>query len=199
MSNPWNTVRGILMIALSGAAPHAALAAGASTPEPLARAVSALQSETNAPGISGFRWGSPIAALAKSPQVKPNADLSARCTNDIRSPAEPDCVAFEATSDAGFAQVFYATSREGLLMVESRPTYFDCASFDDLSSPQAGHRSDLSKLGWNYLRRERRVERGRALVETQLFVRNGIGVELTFIKATRTGACGMKSFISKMM
>jgi hypothetical protein len=104
-----------------------------------------------------------------------------------------------ATSDEGFAHVFYATSRDGLLMVESHSTHFDCARFEDMASPAAGHRSELASLGWNYLRRERRPEGEDSIVETQLFVRNGIGVELTFIKVGRTGDCGMKSYVSKMM
>jgi len=199
MSSLRNTVRGILMIAMSGAASFASLAADVSTPEAVARAVVALQSETSEPGIGGFRWGSPIAALAGSAQVKPDADLSAQCAIDLQAPYNADCRAFVATSEVGFAHVFYATPREGLLMVESHQTNFDCARFEDMAAPAAGHRVELASLGWNYLRRERRPEGEDSLVETQLFVRNGIGVELTFIKGDRTGSCGMKSFVSKMM
>jgi hypothetical protein len=193
-----HTVRGMLVLAAAGASGMLA-AADLSTPEPVARAVVALAVETSEPEIGGFRWGSPIAALASSGQVKPSATFSARCVADIQSAEQADCMAFVAKSQGRFAQVFYATSREGLLMVETRPTLFDCARFEDMASPAAGHRVALAALGWNYLRRERRMEGGGATVETQLFVRKGIGVELTFIRTGRPDGCGMKSYVSKLM
>jgi hypothetical protein len=175
------------------------LAGDASTPEPVAKAVVALAVETSEPEIGGFRWGSSIATLAASSQVKPSAALSAKCVADIQSAERPDCKAFVAAGASGFAHVFYATTRDGLLMVESYPTRFDCARFDDMASPAAGHRAELASLGWHYLRRERRPEGRHSVVETQLFVRNGIGVELTFIRSEQADACGVKSYVSKMM
>jgi hypothetical protein len=103
------------------------------------------------------------------------------------------------TRDDGFARALYATSRDGLLMVESHATQFDCAHFDEMASPQAGHRAVLARMGWSYLRRERRPEGGDAIVETQWFARHGVGVELTFVKAPSLGVCGVKSFVSKML
>jgi hypothetical protein len=199
MRNLRNTVRAILMVAVASAFPRVLPAADVSTPEPVARAVVALAVETSEPEIGGFRWGSPIAALAASAQVKASPTFSARCVADIQSADRADCRAFVANSEGGFAHVFYATSRDGLLMVESHPTHFDCARFEDMASPAAGHRAALAKLGWNYLRRDRRPEGADSIVETQLFVRNGIGVELTFIKTDRADGCGMKSYVSKMM
>jgi hypothetical protein len=117
---------------------------------------------------------------------------------DIQSADTADCQAFVATAEAGFVHVFYATPLDGLLMVESHPTHFDCARFEDMASPAAGHRAALAGFGWNYLRRERRSEGEQTVVETQLFVRNGVGVELTFIKTDDIDGCGMKSYVSKM-
>jgi hypothetical protein len=199
MRNLRDTVRAFLMVAMASAIPGMLPAADVSTPEPVARAVVALAVETSEPEIGGFPWGSPIATLAASGQVKPSDVFSARCVADIQSADMADCKAFVATSAAGFAHVFYATSRDGLLMVESHATHFDCARFDDLSSPAAGHRHALAGLGWNYLRRERRPEGQDSIVETQLFVRKGIGLELTFIKSGRAQECDMKSYVSKMM
>ena len=68
-----------------------------------------------------------------------------------------------------------------------------------MASPVAGHRAELARMGWNYLRRDRRPEGGGAIVETQLFARSGIGVELTFIKVEHLNTCGVKSYVSKML
>ena len=119
--------------------------------------------------------------------------------SDIVSATRPDCTAFVPTSGAGFARAYYVTAQDGLLMVESNATSFDCERFDDMASPDAGHRAELGNLGWHYLRRDRRPEGEDAIVETQLYVRNGIGVELTFIKVEGVNVCGVKSFVSKML
>ena len=193
------TVRGVLVAALASTAPFAVSATDLSTPEPVAKAVGDVLAETSEPGIAGFRWGSPVATLAASKEVTPSAGFSAKCVTDIVSATRPDCTAFVPTSRAGFARAYYATARDGLLMVESNATQFDCARFDDMASPAAGHRDELARMGWHYLRRDRRPEGTDAIVETQLFVRNGIGVELTFIKVERQNVCGIKSFVSKML
>lgn len=186
-------------MAVASTAPLTVSATDVSTPEPVAKAVGEVVAETRKPVIAGFRWGSPVATLAASKEVKPSAGFSAKCVTDIVSTTQPDCTAFVPTSRAGFARAYYATARDGLLMVESNATRFDCARFDDMSSPAAGHRAELARMGWTYLRRDRRPEGDKAIVETQLFVRNGIGVELTFIKVESMGACGIKSFVSRML
>ena len=199
MSNLRNTARCMLLSALASTAPLYAFAADLTTPEPVAKAVGEVLAQTSEPGIAGFPWGSPVATLAASKEVKPSAGFSAKCVTDIVSATRPDCVAFVPTSRTGFARAYYATSRDGLLMVESNATRFDCARFDDMASPAAGHRAELARMGWNYLRRERRLEGDDAIVETQLFVRSGIGVELAFIKVRGLDACGVKSFVTKML
>ena len=190
---------GLALAALAGAAPSSVRAADASTPAPVAKAVVDVLEQAGGNEIAGFAWGSPVALLASSKDVKPSPGFSAKCSADIASAARPDCTAFVPTSGHGFARAYYATSRDGLLMVESNATRFDCVHFDEMASPSAGHRLELAALGWNYLRRDRRPEGADAVVETQWFARNGIGVELTFIKVARAGACGVKSFVSKMM
>lgn len=200
MTNPSNIAGGILLAAaLASAAPLTTLAADASTPEPVAKAVVDVLAQTSEPEIAGFRWGSPVSTLAASKEVKVSPGYSAKCAADIATTARADCTAFVPTSRHGFARAYYATARDGLLMVESNATRFDCARFDDMASPSAGHRLELAALGWNYLRRDRRPEGHGAIVETQWFARNGIGVELTFIKVASADACGVKSFVSKML
>jgi len=199
MRKPSSIAGGLLVAALAGTAPSAGAAADASTPEPVAQAVVDVMVQTSERGIAGFPWGSPVATLASSKQVRPSAGFSAKCSADIASSARADCTAFVPTSSNGFARAYYATSRDGLLMVESNATRFDCARFDEMASPSAGHRRELAALGWNYLRRDRRPEGADAIVETQWFARNGIGVELTFIKVARADHCGVKSFVSKML
>jgi hypothetical protein len=190
---------GILVAALASTAPTTATAADATTPEPVAKAVGDVMVQTSDGEIAGFRWGSPVATLASSKQVRPSAGFSARCSADIASAARADCTAFVPTKGNGFARAYYATSRDGLLMVESNATRFDCARFDEMASPDAGHRRELAALGWNYLRRDRRPEGADAIVETQWFARHGIGIELTFIRVERADACGIKAFVSKML
>jgi hypothetical protein len=199
MKIPRNTAGGILLAALAGAVPLTSFAIDVSTPEPVAKAVVAVLVETSVPEIAGFRWGSPVATLAASEQVRPSAHFSFKCAADIVSAAKPDCTAFVPTSGAGFARAYYATSHDGLLMVESNATHFDCARFEDMASPAAGHRAELGRMGWNYLRRDRRPEGDDAIVETQLFARDGIGVELMFIRVERLNECGVKAFVSKML
>jgi hypothetical protein len=194
-----NRARDILLSALLSTAALQVVAADLTTPGPVAKAVGEVLAQTSEPVIAGFRWGSPVATLAASTAVKPNAGLSAKCVSDFVSTTRPDCVAFVPTSGSGFARAYYATRSEGLLMVESNATQFDCARFDDMASPDAGHRAELGRMGWSYLRRDRRPEGRDAIVESQLFTRNGIGVELTFIKARRMDSCGVKSFVSKML
>lgn len=186
-----------LAAALAGALP--AHAADAATPASVAKVVGDVVARADEPAIEGFRWGSPVAEFAASDKVAPNAGLSARCANDIGSAERHDCVAFVPTTSTGFAHAFYATSRDGLLMVESRAAWFDCAQFEEMASPGAGHRVELARLGWTYLRRDRRPEAGDAIVETQWYARHGMGVELTFIKAQSGEVCGVKSFVSKML
>ncbi len=190
---------GLLMAAIAGTALTDANAADPATPAPVAKAVVEVMAQTNDREIAGFRWGSPVAALASSKDVRPSAGFSAKCSADIASAGGADCTAFVPTSSNGFARAYYATSRDGLLMVESNATRFDCDRFDEMASPTAGHRRELAAMGWNYLRREQRPEGVDAIVETQWFARNGIGVELTFIRAGRSGVCGVKSFVSKML
>jgi hypothetical protein len=193
----WKSV--LLAAGLAGALPATAGPVDASTPGPVAKAVGDVVSRADEPAIEGFRWGSPVAELAASDKVQPNAGLSERCANDIGSAERRDCVAFVPTDGDGFARAFYATRRDGLLMVESRATQFDCEHFDDMASPQAGHRAELARMGWTYLRRDQRPEGGDAIVETQWYVRHGVGVELTFVKAPSVGVCGVKSFVTKML
>ena len=198
-----NTARSLLLPALAGTAflavQPAAHATDRSTPPPVARALGDVLAQTSEPAIAGFFWGSPVATLKASKEVKPSLGFSAKCVKDIVSAAGPDCTAFVPTSGTSFARAFYATSRDGLMMVESKATLFDCARFDDLASPDAEHRARLGDQGWSYLRRERRPEGADAIVETQLYARNGIGVELTFIKVAGSNACGVKSFVSKVL
>ena len=194
-----SSIAGGLFVAGLSTTPIAGVAADVSTPEPVARAVVDVMVQTNEREIAGFPWGSPVAALASSKQVRPSAGFSAKCSADIASSVRADCTAFVPTSSKGFARAYYATSRDGLLMVESNATRFDCTRFDEMASPSAGHRRELAALGWNYLRRDRRPEGADAIVETQWFARNGIGVELTFIKVARADHCGVKSFVSKML
>lgn len=195
----------ILVAGMASAGPIGAAAATAaavgdkSSPEPVAKAVDDVLAQATEGGIAGFRWGSPVAALASSKQVRPSPKISVKCSADIASAERADCTAFVPTAKNTFARAYYATSRDGLLMVESNATYFDCAHFDDMASPSAGHRRLLAANGWNYLRRDRRPEGIGAVVETQWFARNGIGLEFTFIKAARADACGVKSFVSKML
>lgn len=190
---------GLVTAAAAGIAPNSAHSADPSTPAPVAKAVVEVMAQTSDQGVAGFRWGSPVSALASSKNVRPSAGFSAKCSADIASAARPDCTAFVPKSGDGFARAYYATSRDGLLMVESNATRFDCDRFEEMASPSAGHRRELAAMGWNYLRRERRPEGAGAVVETQWFARNGIGVELTFIRAGRPGICGVKSFVSKML
>jgi hypothetical protein len=199
MRNPRNTAVTILLLALASAAPMTGSATDLSTPGPVAKAVVDVVVVTSEPEIGGFRWGSPVATLAASKDIRPSAGFSAKCAADIASADRPDCTAFVPTSNKGFARAYYATERDGLLMVESNASHFDCARFDDMASPAAGHRTELARLGWNHLRRDRRPEGNGAIVETQWFARNGIGVELTFIKVARLNTCGVKSFVSKML
>jgi hypothetical protein len=190
---------GILVAALASSAPTITTAADATTPEPVAKAVGDVMVQTSEREIAGFRWGSPVTALASSKQVRPSAGFSARCSADIASAERADCTAFVPTTGNGFARAYYATARDGLLMVESYATRFDCAHFDEMASPSAGHRRELAALGWNYLRRDRRPEGADGIVETQWFARHGIGIELNFIKVQRADTCGVKSFVSKML
>lgn len=189
---------GLVTAAAAAFAPSAD-AADPSTPAPVAKAVVEVMAQTSDREVAGFRWGSPVSALASSKNVRPSAGFSAKCSADIASSARADCTAFVPRSGDGFARAYYATSRDGLLMVESNATRFDCDRFEEMASPSAGHRRELAAMGWNYLRRERRPEGADAVVETQWFARNGIGVELTFIRAGRSGICGVKSFVSKML
>ncbi|NLD55561.1 MAG: hypothetical protein GX652_12970 [Burkholderiaceae bacterium] len=190
---------GLLLAGFAGVLPRVADAGDEPTPAPVAKAVGDVVAQAAEPAIEGFRWGSPVAELAASGRVAPSPRLSARCADDIGVAERRDCVAFVPTSGAGFAQALYATARDGLLMVESRATQFDCAHFDDMAAPDAGHRAALARMGWTYLRRERRPEGGDAIVETQWFTRHGVGVELTFVKASSIGACGVKSFVTKLL
>ena len=190
---------GLLLAGCVAALPRMAGAVDGPTPAPVARAVDDVVAQAAKPAIEGFRWGSPVAELAASGRVAPSPGLSARCADDIGLAERRDCVAFVPTSGSGFARALYATSRDGLLMVESRATQFDCAHFDAMASPEAGHRAELARMGWAYLRRERRPEGGDVIVETQWYARHGIGVELTFVKAPSIGACGVKSFVTKML
>ncbi len=187
-----------LLWILAGAA-YGACASDLPRADPVAKAVGEVLAQTSEPEIAGFRWGSPVAMLKASKHVRPSAGFSAKCVTDFVSVTSPDCVAFVPTTSNGFARAYYATSRDGLLLVESNATRFDCARFDELASPSAGHRAELGKMGWNYLRRERRLEGRDSIVETQLFARNGMGVELTFIKVPWRNACGVKSFVSKSL
>jgi len=191
---------GLLVAALASTAPTTATAADISTPEPVAKAVIDVMAQASDREIAGFRWGSPVAALASSKQVRPSPGFSAKCSADIALASQADCTAFVPTAPgSSFARAYYATSRDGLLMVESNAPRFDCARFDEMASPSAGHRRELAALGWNYLRRDRRPEGADAIVETQWFARNGIGVELTFIRVESSDDCGVKSFVSKML
>ena len=198
-----NTARGLLLPAFAGLAFLAfqlpANATDRTTPAPVAKALGDVLAQTSEPAIAGFDWGSPVATLKASKQVKPSLGFSAKCVKDIVSTAGPDCTAFVPTSGSSFARAYYATSRDGLMMVESKATLFDCARFDDLASPDAEHRARLADQGWNHVRRDRRPEGDDAVVETQLYVRNGVGVELAFIKVAAADACGVKSFVSKVL
>lgn len=193
------SLTGLLLAGFLATLPGVAGAGDGPTPAPVAKAVGDVVAQAAEPAIEGFRWGSPVAELAASGRVAPSPGLSARCANDIGLAERRDCVAFVPTSGSGFARALYATSRDGLLMVESRATQFDCAHFDDMAAPEAGHRAALTRMGWTYLRRERRPEGGDAIVETQWFARHGVGVELTFVKAPSIGVCGVKSFVTKML
>lgn len=190
--------RGTLLWILAGAA-YGVCAADLPSADPVAKAVGDVLAQTSQPEIAGFRWGSPVAMLKASKEVRPSAGFSAKCVVDFGSTTNPDCIAFVPTSGTGFARAYYATSRDGLRMVESNAVRFDCARFEELASPSAGHRAELEKLGWNYLRRERRQEGRNSIVETQLFARHGIGVELTFIKVPARNDCGVKSYVSKSL
>ncbi len=181
------------------ALPLSANATDRSTPEPVAKAVGDVLAQASEPAIAGFHWGSPVAELKASKEVKPSQGFSAKCVKDLVSVAGAGCSAFVPTSDASFARAYYATARDGLMMVESKETLFDCERFDDLASPDAEHRARLGAQGWNYLRRERRREGAAAIVETQLYARNGVGVELTFIRISGSDVCGVKSFVSKII
>ena len=189
----------ILFGVMSAAAPDFAPAAELLPSEPVARTVVEVLLHNAAPEGGGFPWGSPLSALAASPQVRASAGFSAKCDADILSAGTSGCTAFVPTSGTGFARAYYATPNDGLLMIESNATDFDCARFEDIASPTGGHRAELARLGWNYLRRERRPEGDDAIVEAQLFARNGVGVELTFIKIESRNACGVQSFVSKRL
>lgn len=199
MRVPGKFAVGILLGVVSAAAPVFAPAAELLPAEPVARTVVEVLLRNAAPEAAGFPWGSPLAALAASAQVRASAGFSAKCVADIMSAGTPDCTAFVPTSSTGFARAYYATPGDGLLMVESNATDFDCARFEDIASPTGGHRAELARLGWKYLRRERRPEGDDAIVEAQLFARNGIGVELVFIKVESRNACGVQSFVSKRL
>jgi hypothetical protein len=199
MSKASSIAGAILVAGMASAGPIEAVAADRASPEPVAKAVVDVLAQATEGEIAGFRWGSPLAALASSKQVRPSPNISVKCSEDIASAERADCTAFVPTAKNTFARAYYATSRDGLLMVESNATYFDCAHFDDMASPSAGHRRLLAANGWNYLRRDRRPEGIGAIVETQWFARNGIGLEFTFIKAARADACGVKSFVSKVL
>jgi hypothetical protein len=201
MSKASRIAGAILAAGMASGGPSAAMAAETSalTPEPVAKAVGDVLVQTSDGEIAGFRWGSPVSTLASSKQVRPSPNISVKCSADIASAERADCTAFVPTAKNTFARAYYATSRDGLLMVESNATRFDCARFDEMASPSAGHRQVLAAHGWNYLRRDRRPEGAGAIVETQWFARNGIGVEFTFIKAAQAGACGVKSFVSKVL
>jgi hypothetical protein len=198
MRSSRKTAAVILLTALASAAPISAVATDVSTPEPVAKAVGDVLHEISEPRIAGFLWGSPLATLAASKEVRPSAGFSAKCAADIVSVGLPDCTAFVPRSQRGFVRAYYATSRDGLLMVESNTVQFDCGRFEDMASPAAGHRAELARMGWSHLRRDRRPE-GETMVETQLFARQGIGVELTFVKVARTAQCGVQAFVSKTM
>jgi hypothetical protein len=188
----------MLLAALASTAPISAAATDVSTPAPVAKAVGEVLHETSEPRIAGFLWGSPLATMAASKDIRPSAGFSAKCAADIVSFGLPDCTAFVPKSQRGFVRAYYATSRDGLLMVESNTLQFDCARFEDMASPAAGHRAELGRMGWSHVRRERRPE-GETLVETQLFARQGIGIELTFIQVARTAQCGVQAFVSKTL
>jgi hypothetical protein len=196
MSISGKAVAGLLLGLLASSAPDAVPAAELLASEPVTRAVVDVLMQTSSPEAAGFPWGIPIAALKANRHVKANASFSAKCVADIQSPSAPDCTAFVPTSGKGLARAYYATARDGLLMVESDAAPFDCARFEDIASPSGAHRAELARLGWRYLRRERRPE-GDSLVESQLYARNGIGVELAFVKVESRNVCGVRSFVSK--
>jgi len=174
------------------------MATDVSTPAPVAKAVGDVLHETSEPRIAGFLWGSPLATMAASKEIRPSAGFSAKCAADIVLFGVPDCTAFVPTKQTGFARAYYATSRDGLLMVESNAVQFDCARFEDMASPAAGHRAELARMGWSHLRRDRRPQ-GETMVETQWFTRQGIGVELAFVKVERSAQCGVQAFVSKAL
>ena len=97
------------------------------------------QAQASEPAIAGFHWGSPVAELKASKEVKPSQGFSAKCVKDLVSVAGAGCSAFVPTSDASFARAYYATARDGRMMVESKETLFDCERFDDLASPDADY------------------------------------------------------------
>ncbi|MBA3477603.1 MAG: hypothetical protein H0T52_04265 [Lautropia sp.] len=197
MSIPGKAAGSILLGLLANSAPDTAHAAGLQSPEPVAREVVDVLLWTSAPEAAGFPWGIPASALAASGRFRASAGFSAKCVADIQAPGTTDCTAFVPTSGDGFARAYYATDRDGLLMVESNATPFDCARFEEIASPAGAHRAELARLGWRYLRRERRPEGDDTLVESQLYARNGIGVELAFIKVESRNVCGVQSFVSK--
>lgn len=186
-----------ILFGLSGVAPASTTAAERLSAEPVARTVVQVLLRTATPEAAGFPWGIPVAALAANRQVTASAGFSAKCVADIRSADASDCTAFVPISANGFARAYYATNRDGLLMVESNATPFDCTRFEEIASPNGAHRAELARLGWRYLRRERRAETDDSAVESQLYARNGVGVELAFFKVERTNRCAVQSFVSK--
>lgn len=190
---------GILLGLLSGASAVLAPAAELLPAEPVSRTIVEVLLRNATPEAAGFPWGIPVSALAANREVKANAGFSAKCVADIGAAGTSDCTAFVPTSGHGFARAYYATDRDGLLMVESNATPFDCGHFEDIASPHGPHRAELAHLGWRYLRRERRIEGGDSVVESQLYARNGVGVELAFVKVERRNVCGVRSFVSKRL